>query len=500
MPPSRLEANTRRVTIDSALGDQRAAPVAVFANVKSFDGEPFNGDYGPTVKRAVLEAILTLDPRRVCRFQTLWGSLMLPVYRPTSANSGGALALGADPFLLWTSASNLCKNAETRWVIPAATVPWLLATNSRIYLGTLSGLPTSLHGPLHRALTAQSWYVGLMPVDRADSLHHRIFSLLLPGWCYNQGWITENSHGRDPREAFRDLPVAGYGPGPNPLGASDLPIPWSPRTSITETNPQTYQEALTTLLADYTEAERPLAFIVGRRHPIADDLYGKLHDYALNPAHEQGGAVKAAFFRTALGLEQEHWRLLAVQLISALAAGNPAKFRDERRFGRQQQLRFEITAPVLGLNGKTAVVTAAWKIEDDDPVQLVTLTPGKKAGIVEQDKAFEAGDWAALHAIAVEVAEQARRNYRPTPIAFTGDHGVEAIAEGVAGFAWVTFTDPGSPFVAWLRNQGRIRADDTDATIAAPTFHYEPATAWAEAFAAVLRAAGHDCTVTHAVD
>jgi len=95
----------------------------------------------------------------------------------------------------------------------------------------------------------------------------------------------------------------------------------------------------------------------------------------------------------------------------------------------------EITAPVVGLSGRTAMVTSAWKIEDDGPVQLVTNYPGEREGVVEQDEALEAGDPADLYAIAVEVAAQACRNCRPTPLALTGGTGTEIIAEGMAGFA-----------------------------------------------------------------
>ncbi|MGC5334893.1 DUF6883 domain-containing protein [Micromonospora sp. DT62] len=485
------------MTLDRATDDQSTAPVALFINAQLFDGEPFNDEYGPTVKRVVLDVILTLDPHHACRFQTWWGSLMLPVFRPASADSDGTLTMDLDLFLLWTSASNLCRDADARWVIPAATVPWLLG-NNRIYLGVISNLPAALHEPLHQALNAHPWYVGMMAVNPADPLHHRVFSLI-PGWRYNQGWIDDAPEHLNPREVFHGLPVIGYGPGPTPLRARDVRVPWDLITPTTDANPQTYQEALIALLADYTQAERSLVFTAGRKHPVVNDLHGKLHGYALNPTHEKG-AAKATFFRTALGLEQEDWRLLAIQLISALTASDPAKFRDEPRFGQRQHLRFEITAPVLGLNGRTGMVTSAWKIEDDGPVQLVTLTPGKKQGVVERDQALEAGNWAALYAIAVEVAEQARRNCRPTPLAFTGGPGVEVIAEGAAGFAWVIFSNPATPFVAWLLAQGHVLPDEVGATICAPTFDYEPAIAWAEAFAAVLQAAGHDCTVTHTID
>ena len=423
MPAQPTRRILDRVPLDRATENQPSAPVALFSNAK-----PPAEDHGPTIQHALLDAILTLDPPRTCRFQTWWGSLMLPVYRGESAHSDGSLSMTPDLYRLWASASRLCRATDARWVIPAATVPWLLGTNDRIYLGVISSLPVSLHEPLHQAMKNHPWHIGMMTVDPTDTLHHRVYSLI-PGWHYNQGWVHDTSENPHPREWFRDLPVAGFGPGPGPLEATNDRIPWNPATAINDANPRTYQEALTTQLAAYSEFERPLAFTTGRQHPRVDDLRGKLHDYALNPTHPKG-AAKAAFFRTALGLEQQHWRLLAVQLICALTASNPAAFRDEPH-GQRQHLRFEITEPVLGLNGRTSMVTSAWKIEDDGPVQLVTLTPGKKRQSLERDE--PAGGWAALYAIAVNLAEQARRNCRPTPLAAMPISGSAPTARRMAG-------------------------------------------------------------------
>jgi hypothetical protein len=457
-----------------------------------------NSEYGPPVKHAVLSALLALDPQRRRHVQTWWGSLMLPVFRMATADTGGAVTLDQELFLLWSSATRLVHDGDARWARPAATVPWLLGTNTRIYLGVLTGLPAQLHEALHAALTGHGWYLGMMAVQTDNALHHQVFNLI-KGWRYNQGFIADDPAHLRPQEVFDGLPVQ-FGPGPDRWPSRDLALQWRPATSPGPRHPQTYQEALTAAVARYDEAERPLTFAVGRRSPVVDDLESKLHGYALNPAHPVGGP-KAVFFTTALGLRQDDWRLLAVQLISALEAGAPQQFRDEQRFGRQQHLRFEISAPVLGLNGRTAMVTAAWKIEDDGPVQLVTVTPGKKQGIVEQDAALEQGDPAGLYAIAVEVADAARLACRPTPLAVAGGpDGVEIYPGGLVGFAWVRFPDPAAPLAAWLVAQHHGTLGEGHVTVACPTFDYEPAIAWATAFAGVMQAAGHHCTVDYELD
>jgi len=81
------------------------------------------------------------------------GSLMLPVFRMAEADTRGTVTFDQDLFLLWSSATRLVHESDTRWSRPATTVPWLLGTNTRIYLGVLTGLSADLPEALHTALT-----------------------------------------------------------------------------------------------------------------------------------------------------------------------------------------------------------------------------------------------------------------------------------------------------------------------------------------------------------
>ena len=239
---------------------------------------------------------------------------------------------------------------------------------------------------------------------------------------------------------------------------------------------------------------------MGRQQPLVDDLRGKLREYALNPDHEEGGKQKAEFFRRELGIEQDDWKLLAVQLISALRAAELLKLRDGQ-YGDRQQLRFEISALVVGLNGKTKPVTAAWQILDDAPTQLITITPGKKIkGAPAEPDTVAPGDWDGLYKIALTVADRALQECRPTPLAVGGPDGAEVIPEGIMGFAWVYFPDARTALVQWLLRTGHAHKSHPGAQISAPTFDLEPAAAWAEAMAGVLQAAGHPCSVTQETD
>ncbi|MEV7198264.1 DUF6883 domain-containing protein [Streptomyces sp. NPDC093510] len=484
------------------------APIALFVNADDLTLSR-EYEYGPTVKRVVLDAVLTVDELRRCQLQTSWGSLMLPALRWAGSSSDGGVELTNDPFLLWSSACALCRSDGSRWSRLGAHAPWILGT-SNIYMGVLSRLPGELCALLDEGLRAYSWYIGAMEVDPNDLLHRKVFSLV-PGWRYSQGWVDQPGEGGvSSKELFAGTAVSGVGLEDHPIPEHHCRIPWNPVPAPRDPQVRlgdlachdgmTYQESIAKkIVYEYLQATRPLAFTVGRRQPLVDDLRDKLHDYALNPDHSVGGH-KARVFKSALGMEQRDWKLLAIQLISALQAAEPLAFQDVEKWGKQQQLRFEIDARVVGLNGKTMAVTAVWKIEDDAPAQLLTLTPGDKPIGAADLAAINPGDWAGLYNIALTVAERARQECRPTPMALGGPEGVDVIPEGMAGFAWVTFPESGTEFVQWLLHAGHASESPPGAQICAPTFDLEPAAAWADAMAAVLQAAGHPCSVVQAVD
>jgi hypothetical protein len=78
--------------------------------------------------------------------------------------------------------------------------------------------------------------------------------------------------------------------------------------------------------------------------------------------------------------------------------------------------------------------------------------------------------------------------------------GTKTASECPIGFAWVTFTEADTPACRLATCRGVRQRSEHGATIAAPTTDYEPAIAWATAFAGVRQAAGHGCSVTHAID
>ncbi len=204
-----------------------------------------------------------------------------------------------------------------------------------------------MRSSLDDQLRGHDWYVGALEVALDDPLHQQVFSLV-PGWRYSRGWVDQPHDGISAEELFAGTAVNGIGLEEHPIAAARCEIPWALPPALHE--PQvtlgamaarqgrTYQEAITELVHQYTDAERALTFAVGRQQPVVEDLRGKLHGYALNPDHAEGKG-KAKFFRDTLGIEQRDWKVLAIQLISSLQSAEPNKFRDGD-YGTHQQLRF----------------------------------------------------------------------------------------------------------------------------------------------------------------
>lgn len=94
----------------------------------------------------------------------------------------------------------------------------------------------------------------------------------------------------------------------------------------------------------------------------------KLRDYVLNMEHPEG-RHKATAFKEVLGIERRHAEVLAELLRSTLpsAAAQPGR-SDERGD------RWTTYHRILGLNGRSAVVTVGWifKKERSEVPQLIS--------------------------------------------------------------------------------------------------------------------------------
>jgi hypothetical protein len=94
----------------------------------------------------------------------------------------------------------------------------------------------------------------------------------------------------------------------------------------------------------------------------------KLRDYALNMEHAEG-RHKAKVFKELLGIESRHANVLAELLRSTLPSA-PAEQGKVDEYGDYWTTYHRI----IGLNGKSAIVTAAWifKKEQGQAPQLIS--------------------------------------------------------------------------------------------------------------------------------
>src|ERR1044071_9003294 len=83
----------------------------------------------------------------------------------------------------------------------------------------------------------------------------------------------------------------------------------------------------------------------------------KVEKYVLDPTHPEG-KHKANLFKSVLGVEQPDWDMLARIIIEQLPYYEAVVGRKDR-YGQ----RYNVTMPILGLNGKTADVLTAWILD-----------------------------------------------------------------------------------------------------------------------------------------
>jgi hypothetical protein len=82
----------------------------------------------------------------------------------------------------------------------------------------------------------------------------------------------------------------------------------------------------------------------------------KLEEYALNPAHKDG-QHKARLFKSILGFEKADWQKLEKNILDELPYHEAVLSREDK-WGKF----YSVSLPIVGLNGKMAVVQTIWKI------------------------------------------------------------------------------------------------------------------------------------------
>ena len=93
----------------------------------------------------------------------------------------------------------------------------------------------------------------------------------------------------------------------------------------------------------------------------------KIIDYALNPNSMSGGAGKYRAFESALGYNQSNADKLINQ-INQKVAKSEAILGEKDQYGQ----RFTVDIPIIGENGKTAIVRTGWIQESEADIPRMT--------------------------------------------------------------------------------------------------------------------------------
>src|SRR6266516_2421638 len=251
-------------------------------------------------------------------------------------------------------------------------------------------------------------------------------------------------------------------------------------------------DALRLAKADVLEAELPEA---------------KFVRYLLNPDHADGRG-KAKFFSDELGIVADDWRYLAAQLYGVLKKADLAKLKVkawEDGYGAS----FNCVMPVLGLNGRVAMIETNWILRPGLLPQLSTALPAGRDDNAKVDcdqitivPSTLTGDpkWEAVYAAAHGAGSLAAEKCVPTPMKVVG---YDVIMEGACGYAHIRIPDARKGFARWAVRSGRGSnhyRSGAEIYASVDSQSFDRAVAYAEAFAAVLHLNGIECSVQSRLD
>ena len=434
--------------------------------------------------------------------------------RRTSKGMTPAVAYNSDPSAELALALSLLTLGDGEW---AAITPGFEERQliRHTYAMLVTDLPVSQRDAIHEALSREPWYRGARSVSASNPVHRILFGEVLPKkWFVTQdkaGYDTETYWG-DPEAGLIDWLLEGSRLSLVELEPDDRPdeIRWeAPVTAADTAADDLLRQILKSphgqLLADAliawasganTEDQLPrlgaLTLEVGALiYPTLADMEGKLVGYSLSETHVVG-RHKARLFSSALGINTDHWRYLAFQLIDGLLRSTPSQTRGRYVDETGECLvQYQTDIAVFGLNGKTAVVTTAWKVDKDMHIRVVTSLP--KSGVstrplvehlvplpfyAENPEGHDEAIWSSAVAYANLVADR----YWIPPVDSDGD---EIVSDLDRIFMSVTLHS-GSSLGNWLQEKRRLWSEIPDSfEVEVPSHARLRGIPWAQAFVRV---------------
>lgn len=492
--------------------------------------------YGQKFNSAFLRALKAVDQEKATRSLVLRGDLLLAslCYKPSrvasedwtkSKRSGlrtrsSSTELSADMQLFKLLIGDLCDAFESQChTLDLVELPELLMALHTLTCVFLPTLPSEYQSAIDERLRRHPFYLGAVVPDLSNPLQHRLLvdSLYRDAFVQKgavhmsigiEGYLDGAFHGAD---RFSEHGIVAHSMEEFAERCPPIPTPGklSARAMVTLTRLQDrqaldiHQRLASELSSLETSRNSPVEYDWNLKQlPNAPDEVAvqarKLTDYLLDLSHEAGKS-KAKFFEQELGITADDWRFLHGQFVDALGK---ASFEDIRL--DDYGIRFSARLAIHGRNGQTAAVDTAWIVRPKERASLVTAFPGTKGAAsqsIMQSPAvvspeLEGADrWEAIFELAKQAGERAAAECVPTPMKISGG---ELIMDGECGGAYVVVADARRGFARWLKTSGHgDRHYRSGVCFYAKTKSQsaDRATAYADAFAKVLRRNGLECNV-----
>ena len=491
--------------------------------------------YGHKFDSDFLSALKAVDQNKGTRSLVLRGDLLLDslCYKPSRVSSRER-EMGADKTLFKLLVGDLCEAFEGEWhTLDLVKLPELLMQRHTLACIFLPSFPSGYRSAIDNRLRQRPYYLGAVVLDLSNPLQRELTvgSLIRDSFIENgaiymplgiEGDLEGDFHGAG---EFSERGIVSVPWEKFEERSPSIPIPSarSARAMVTLIRLQNrrgldiHQRLASQLSSLNVGQDSPLEYDWDLKQlPNAPDEIEvrtrKVTNYLLDTSSEKGRS-RAKFFEQELGIAAHDWRFLHAQLVDALGK---ASFEDI--WLDEYGIRFNAHLAIQGRNGRTATVTTGWIVRSGEKASLktgwiirpkeraslVTARPGPK-GIASQDSAQSppvvspettgAQRWEAIFELAKQAGELAAAECVPTPMKISGG---ELILDGQCGYAYVVVPDARKGFAHWLKTSrhGKHHSGSGMAFYAeADGQSADRATAYAKAFAKVLRRNGIECKV-----
>lgn len=511
------------------------APVGPFAFLFTSLGR--SERHSLTLDEAFLEALKAADPQRSSAMRVFRGGLLLAsgsdkpqkilveqrvskAGRP-AVHSTQSYQNATDKTLYGVRLGDFVETSLERWNTFDRETLWNFLARRATDVTVVSKLSSKVVRAIDFHLRSYPRYLGVFAPDLGNPLQREVLVDLLfkdafirDGTVFGRKDIGGEFHvsffGVE-EFAGREIVALEFDEFDRIAPAFNVNVPLSQRGLITRqrleklTKLNVHERVMQAVLSGRTASKLPFDWDLSQLPDSPDEISvhsRKLTNYLLDA--DGNAPSKAKFFNEVLQIGPDDWKFLHAQLIDGLAAIELENVRIEDRYG----IRFDARLPVTGTNGATATIQTAWMVRRGERASLTTAYPIKKDPVLEESAmrplvvlGLPPGKekWLAVHAMAKEYASAAMMECVPQPMVIDGD----VIMEGTIGTAYVVVSDGRAGFARWARDNdvGRSHHPRGIAIEAERVGQSsESATAYAKAYAKVLRRNEIECKVETYLD